>query len=834
VDRTQAGVVDTGARDGNGQGTQAIDGEARPGAPAPGTALAVDIEEPDRPDYVRRPSDLLRIVIGVVVLLFGLLLVTFAPDSVTSFQRSVFAFFNDLGDTAHTVIRDIVGVFDNTVIFAALILLLFLRRWRAAGYLVLANILGSNLGELIARGIHHLDPASFDATANSAYGPLSERFSDSATMCGVVAVVTVMLPWMNRTWRRIAWTGLLLTAFARLVASAALPAALFFECALGWVVGSAILLAFGAPNPHATAAAIAEALTNAGLPLARLKAAAVDARASVPYFVETVDGERLFVKVLGAGQRDADLLFRLYRWVRFRDTGDEKPFASVRRSVEHEMLLGLAARDIGTRTPRVRTVADVDAPGGAVLLASDRIDGHSLDECDVEVVTDTVLRDLWEQVRILRDHKIAHRDLRLANVFLDDDGRTWIIDFGFGAIAAGDHACDDDVAGLLASTALTVGPERAVAVAVDVMGRERLGSALPRLQPQALSGSTQSELKKAENKDLLAELRQRAQDAAGVDEVQLERLERIRARTIFTALALGAAIFFLYPQLANIDTLWGQVQHAHLAWALVVVLCSFVTYIGATLSIMGAVPNRLRPIGTFNTQVASSFVNRITPANAGGYAVNVRYLQKSGVETPVALTGVALNSVAGLIVHVALIFVFLAWAGSGNGTKVHMPSTVVFVYIAIVLGIVGAVTTVLPAGRHVMRRHLWPALLRGVYGIGNVARKPTKLVLLLGGSTIVTLSYMVGLWASVKAFDGNLSFADIGLTYLTASAVASAAPTPGGLGAAEAAYAAGLSLLGLDKGVALAAVFLFRACTFWLPIIPGWLLFRAEQRRGEL
>ena len=45
--------------------------------------------------------------------------------------------------------------------------------------------------------------------------------------------------------------------------------------------------------------------------------------------------------------------------------------------------------------------------------------------------------------------------------------------------------------------------------------------------------------------------------------------------------------------------------------------------------------------------MASSFVNRVSPANVGGMALNVRFLQKAGVPTAEAVTGVGLNSIAG-------------------------------------------------------------------------------------------------------------------------------------------------------------------------------------------
>jgi undecaprenyl-diphosphatase len=445
---------------------------------------------------------------------------------------------------------------------------------------------------------------------------------------------------------------------------------------------------------------------------------------------------------------------------------------------------------------------------------------------------DRVLRRIWEQVRVMRERRIAHRDLRLANVLLDDDGRAWIIDWGFSEIAVEDYVLADDVAGLLASTALVVGPELAVAAAVDILGPEPLAEALPRMQPDTFSGSTRHEL--ARNKGVLKELRTAAQEAAGVDEVKLERLERISPAMLVTFVALAGAVYFLYPQFANIGGVIERIQHASPAWIAAAVSCSVVTYLGATMSMVGAIPRRLHLGPTFAAQLASSFTNRITPASAGGYAVNIRFLQKSGVETPVALTGVGLNSLSGVIIHMALLAIFLVWAGSDGLSAIHLPSSTIFIYITAVTVVGIAVFLILPPGRRLLTQKVWPATKTAWRGLAELAHRPSKLLLLFGGGTVVTMSYLLALAASVEAFGGGLSFPQVGVAYLAASTVASAAPTPGGLGAAEAAYAAGLGLAGLNEGTALSAVFLFRFCTFWLPILPGWAAYHWLRKHGEV
>ena len=70
----------------------------------------------------------------------------------------------------------------------------------------------------------------------------------------------------------------------------------------------------------------------------------------------------------------------------------------------------------------------------------------------------TSWRASGQQIAVLRGHRIAHRDLRLANLFLDDDGDVWLIDFGFAELAASDLLLATDLAELLTSLSLLVGP----------------------------------------------------------------------------------------------------------------------------------------------------------------------------------------------------------------------------------------------------------------------------------------------------------------------------------------------------------------------------------------
>jgi undecaprenyl-diphosphatase len=233
---------------------------------------------------------------------------------------------------------------------------------------------------------------------------------------------------------------------------------------------------------------------------------------------------------------------------------------------------------------------------------------------------------------------------------------------------------------------------------------------------------------------------------------------------------------------------------------------------------------------TVLTQAASSFINRVSPANVGGMALNARFLQKSGVDPAAGVTAVGLSALAGAVVHGILLVLFFALASRGLTQAFKLPSaSKLLLILAVLAALVGIVLATRQGRRFAATRGL-KALRSASASLRRVAASPVKLAMLLGGSAAVTLAYIGGLAASVQAFGGGAGFAEIGAVYLAASAIAAASPTPGGLGAIEAALVAGLTGVGLSSGAAVSAVLTYRLATYWLPVAPGWISLGFLQR----
>ena len=408
-------------------------------------------------------------------------------------------------------------------------------------------------------------------------------------------------------------------------------------------------------------------------------------------------------------------------------------------------------------------------------------------------------------------------------------GEVVLLDPGNGDVAASDLQIRLDLAQLLAELALLVGPERAADVAIGEMGAARLAGAVPLLQPLALYRSTRAALR--HRADVLPGLRERL--LAGVPDGQVApvQLERVRLRTLISLVAGVFAAYVLAGQFAKVNFI-RLVREADWRWTIVALVLSALTYAAAAISLSGFVLERLKFARTLFAQVAASFVTLVTPAAVGGAALNIRYLQRSGVSPARATASVGAAQVVAFLTHMLLLVVFAALTGTVHFHSFKPPTWAYVVLVVLLILVLIAIA--LPPGRRLLRARLTPVLGQVLPRLLDLAQDPRKLAEGLGGAFLLTAAYVLCLAACVRALGGAVPLVSVAVVYLTGSAIGSAAPTPGGLGAVEVALSAGLTAAGLHGATALAAVLLFRLLTFWLPVPVGWAAFNQLQRRGAL
>jgi undecaprenyl-diphosphatase len=414
----------------------------------------------------------------------------------------------------------------------------------------------------------------------------------------------------------------------------------------------------------------------------------------------------------------------------------------------------------------------------------------------------------------------------LANVFIAADGVPWLIDFGFAELAADDVLVARDTAELLASTSAVVGPERSVAAAIDVMGRDTVATALPWMQPLALSSATHSQIG---DRDDYARLHSVATSTLGLDEVRYEKMERVSRGTILIMASVALALYVVIPQLTTATGFLGEVADTHLGWAVLVVVASVLAYVGGAVSMAGAVPVRLRFPPILLAQLAAAYSSPWPSTALGGVATNTRFLLKQNLSLPMAETVVWL--VVG--VESATYWALTAAAAVAAGRVPDLPDAALLAAIVGTLLLLAGILVALPSGRRLLTRRLqrfqasWAAT-------ADLARTPAKLLSLYAGAAAVFICSTAAMLASLQAVGADLPIATSAFVYLLAAGLASNVPTPGAIGATEAALFAGYLLVQVPASTALAAVLLFRFVTFWFPLLPGWLALRALRRSGRL
>lgn len=798
----------------------ASDRAAAAGTPPP---FAADTA---RPVVLRRhPGDLVRVVLGAFVL-FWTGWVAHDRD-VPRWEQDLFRLVNRLPEAVETPFVTLMQAGAVAAVPVTAAVAVVLRRFRLARDLAVSGLAAWALAVVVKEMVDRGRPGTLlDAVLLRGGEGAGGLGFPSGHVAVAAALAGAAGPYLSRWWRRVAWALVAAVALARMFVGVHLPLDVVGGFALGYLCAAAVHLAFRAPDGDAPSPAeIGAALQGAGVTLDRLEPAHVDARGSVPWYGRSTGGRDVFVKAVGDTERDADALFKAFRFVALRDVEDEAPYTTPKRALEHEAYVSMLAERAGVRTPSVLAV--VGTPAGGALLAEARVGGRSLDRLAGSDVDDALLDELWAQVRLLHAARVAHRDLRAANVLVDEDGHPWLIDFGFGEGSASDRRLAQDVAELLTSTATVVGADRAVAAAARRLPGPALAASLPLLQPLALSSQSRRDARAT--KGLLADLRSRVAAATGVEEPPLAEMTRVRPRTLLMLAAIGLAVYVVLPQLGEFEQTVDAAKDADYVLLLGALVLSATSYLAAALMLQGSSPVPLPLLANVQTGLAASFANRVTPGSVGGFGVNIRYLQRNGLELPVATAAIALNSTASFVAHMSLLVTSAVAVGSLGIGDVKLPTGWhLLVAVAVGLALAGVVVF-LP----VVRRRVGPVAADAWSGIREVLRSPGRATRLVLGAYGNLLSYFGAFAISCLAFGLDIGLQKELVVFLGGSIVGGAAPTPGGLGGIEAALIAGLTGLGADPGPAVAGVLTYRLVTFWLPTLPGWLAFR-HLRRHEL
>ncbi|KXK63932.1 phosphoesterase PA-phosphatase [Micromonospora rosaria] len=772
------------------------------------------------------PAVLVSLAVSAVLLVVVSLLVRHQP--VAAWERDLFTLLNRLpaGVTPALVVVMQVGVYPAVFVAAALAALL--RRFAVARDLLLAGNLAYWLAVVTKAAVarHRPDVLPADVTLHDTVTGTWGYPSGHVAVATALALVAARAGGVR--WRRLMGVLVVVVAVARVHVGAHLPVDAVGGVLVGWFAVCLTRLVVGEAGPERSVGVLRHALWRRGFDVVALTPLSGDARGSWPWRAETADGRRLFVKVTGGQQRDADWAYKLYRRVRYRHVADAPPSLSAKQQSEHETYLTLLAERAGVRVPPVVTTATL--PGGDAVLVQEYVDATPLDSTVGPLPVEPIA-DVYRQVATLHRADIAHRDLRAANILVDRRA-AYLVDVGFGVDDARTDQQAQDVVQVLVTCAVRVHPVTAVDLAMAHLGAERVAESLPYLQRPVLPRAIRDALEHTPG--LLEDLRDEILRRCPQRRPRLARVVRITPRGVLLLIALGLLVHVLLPQVGEVRTALRLMLHAHPVALGATLLGSAATYLLSAVVLRLATTRRV-PLGEATVvQVAASFANRLAPGSVGGAALSLRYLHQKGLTAAESATAVVVSRTAGVVSVGLLLPLLLPFARQPTRTAEHAATSKALPVLLGVLAVLLATAGALAVPR--LRHHVRAAVHQSRTALRALVHQH-RLIRLAGAATALTLAYGLSLYAGLLAVGQPATLAllpPVLLVCIIGEGVASAAPTPGGLGATEAALVSGLLLSGVHTDTAVAGVLVYRLATFWIPVPIGYLALRALSRRHLL
>jgi uncharacterized protein (TIRG00374 family) len=808
--------------------------DERANAGAVGAAVTVQVDEPPEPRRIRRQPDLMRLLFESAMIVVVLLLGKIGVQTTSGLESDIHNGVELAPQFLLSGITVLTNITTAIIPVALAIERLARRDGRRVADAVIAAALAYGLTSLLNVGIESRFAPNWLLTE------LTRRVSSGTTsplhiyLATLIAFLTVLGFNDRPTVRTFTWVSIGIYSTATLMSGDSALVGLVVTFLLGRAVAFTWRFACGVTNERPTGQIVVRMLAEVGVdPVAcRWQGEHDDVRR---YEVRCADGRMLDVIVLDRDRQAVGLIYRIYRRIRLRGPAQRRNLFSLRRTVDQEALISYALRDAGIRTPELVAVRALSSD--AALLAYEQIRARQLGQLPKDKVTDELLARVWQTMKDLSHNQIAHRRLALDSILVDEHGDIWLSELRNGEVAADDLQQLLDIAEVMTALALKAGPERTVRVGAEVLGADRIGAALPMLQPVVLTRTTRAAVRKS--KHLLQRLREqilelRPQAALATEPVKLERLS---PKTLLTVAAACFAVYVLLFQLSsaskqglNFDYV---LHHMSPWWLIVAILASALTYVSAAMVLTGFIPEKLPVVHNLLVQVAAGFVSLVAPAAVGGVALNTRYMQKRGIPTGPAVSAVGASQAVAFVIHIALIATFSFVAGQ-NMQKSDSSTLVIAILLAIAILVM--ITMTVPQLRHFAKRRLAPFFRDALPRLLDVAQSPQKLSVALGGTISLSLFNALCLWATIHTVDphNRISYATAAVVYLTAQTAGSFIPVPSGVGTVETAMAIALKAVGVDYGTAVLAVLLFRLLRTYLPAIPGYITFTWLTRKGLL
>lgn len=295
--------------------------------------------------------------------------------------------------------------------------------------------------------------------------------------------------------------------------------------------------------------------------------------------------------------------------------------------------------------------------------------------------------------------------------------------------------------------------------------------------------------------------------------------------TAIISMAIGVLVVFVFvPQLSNLKDSLLALKDADTKMLGVALLVFCTGFPILAFKYTHIVPFKMSYYLTLQVQIASAFVSKLLPMSVGSLTVNMFYLTHESKSVTSSAAAMALNATTASIAFLIIIIMALLAGGDHVSIAWHAPSVP---WLGLLIGIIltGAGIWLLHHFGNVRRR-----IVEGIKSTWSSFRqyrdRPLQVTYGIIFNGLGSLSGIATLYLCCHAVGLPVSFPQVVLSYLLGNVIGSLVPTPGGLGGAEAGLYAGLVFFGYDNNLALVAVLIYRLISYWIPILPGYLMYR--------
>jgi uncharacterized protein (TIRG00374 family) len=313
-----------------------------------------------------------------------------------------------------------------------------------------------------------------------------------------------------------------------------------------------------------------------------------------------------------------------------------------------------------------------------------------------------------------------------------------------------------------------------------------------------------------------------------------------------------AGLYYLLPQLAGLDDTWRQIERGSPYWFFLALLFGFGMFAGYVAMFRGifarAGARRIDWRASYQITLAGLAASRLFAAGgAGGLVLTAWALRRAGMRK----RDVADKTLTFLILTYIPYMAALVICGFGLRFGLFpgpdpFGMTVVPAVIAIVLTAIGVSAALVPTdlqrrldgfaqrkgriGKWAQKAANLPASASaGMRDAIDHLRHPDPALL---GAVLFWAFQVAVLWAAFRAF-GDAPYLTVLVQAFFVGMFGNLLPMPGGVGGVEGGLIAAFLAFGVAFDQALVAVLVYRAVTFWLPMIPGVVAYFQLRRTVE-